>query len=100
MLRLAFLGADVRVVYSPLDALTIARDGGVARPDPFGGSYFLEALTARMEQEVAGYIRLIDDMGGMIAAIERGFPQKEIAEAALGHTPSPSIECTLRSFAR
>ena len=50
--------------------------------DPFGGSYFLENLTARMEQAADGYISRIDEMGGMIPAIERGFPQREIADAS------------------
>jgi len=50
--------------------------------DPFGGSYFLEQLTGSLEDEAEQYFRTIDGMGGMIAAIERGFPQKEIAESA------------------
>src|SRR5208282_3326400 len=50
--------------------------------DPFGGSYAVEALTDRMEREANDYIRRIDDMGGMVKAIETGYPQREIAEAA------------------
>jgi len=50
--------------------------------DPFGGSYFVEQLTGSLEDEAEQYFRTIDGMGGMIAAIERGFPQKEIAESA------------------
>ncbi len=61
----------------------IAHETGVsAVVDPLGGSYFLEALTDRMEEEAVGYLRRIDDMGGIIQAVERGFPQKEIADAA------------------
>jgi methylmalonyl-CoA mutase N-terminal domain len=61
----------------------IAYENGVASTaDPLGGSYFLERLTLDMEQAAGDYIRRIDEMGGMIAAIERGFPQSEIAEAS------------------
>jgi methylmalonyl-CoA mutase, N-terminal domain len=51
-------------------------------PDPLGGSYFVESLTAEMEKQAREYIRRIDEMGGMIPAIERGFPQTEIANAS------------------
>jgi methylmalonyl-CoA mutase N-terminal domain/subunit len=47
-----------------------------------GGSYFLERLTLETERAANDYIRRIDDMGGMIAAIEEGFPQREIAAAS------------------
>jgi methylmalonyl-CoA mutase N-terminal domain/subunit len=61
----------------------IAHESGVAAtPDPLGGSYFVEALTARVEEEAMRYIRRIDEMGGIIAAVERGYPQKEIADSA------------------
>ncbi|MBT3182361.1 MAG: methylmalonyl-CoA mutase family protein [Deltaproteobacteria bacterium] len=50
--------------------------------DPLAGSYFIEALTDKMEAEAMKYIETIDKMGGMVAAIERGYPQKEIADAA------------------
>lgn len=50
--------------------------------DPLAGSYFVEALTDKMEAEAMKYIETIDGMGGMIAAIEKGFPQMEIADAA------------------
>jgi methylmalonyl-CoA mutase N-terminal domain/subunit len=61
----------------------LAEESGVANTvDPLGGSYFVEALTRRVEAEALEYIRRIDEMGGMIAAIERGFPQKEIADAS------------------
>jgi methylmalonyl-CoA mutase N-terminal domain/subunit len=61
----------------------IAYETGVtATPDPLGGSYFLERLTTEVESAAEDYIRRIDEMGGMIPAIERGFPQREIAEAS------------------
>jgi methylmalonyl-CoA mutase N-terminal domain/subunit len=61
----------------------IAYESGVADiPDPLGGSYFIESLTAEMEKRANDYIRRIDEMGGMIPAIERGFPQTEIANAS------------------
>jgi methylmalonyl-CoA mutase N-terminal domain/subunit len=51
-------------------------------PDPLGGSYYLEWLTAEVERGAQDYIRRIDEMGGMIPAIERGYPQQEIANAS------------------
>jgi methylmalonyl-CoA mutase, N-terminal domain len=61
----------------------IAEESGVANTiDPLGGSYFVEALTNEMEKKALDYINKIDEMGGIIAAIERGYPQKEIADAA------------------
>jgi len=61
----------------------IAYESGVANTvDPLAGSYFVEALTNRMEEEAYEYFRKIEAMGGMLAAIERGFPQREIAESA------------------
>jgi methylmalonyl-CoA mutase N-terminal domain/subunit len=61
----------------------IAHESGVpAIPDPLGGSYFIESLTAEVERRAKDYIQRIDDMGGMIPAIERGFPQTEIANAS------------------
>jgi methylmalonyl-CoA mutase, N-terminal domain len=61
----------------------LAHETGVANTaDPFGGSYFVETLTNEVEAAALDYIRKIDDMGGMIAAIERGYPQREIADAA------------------
>ncbi len=61
----------------------IAEETGVINTvDPLGGSYAIEALTDRLERDAYAYIDAIDQMGGMIRAIERGFPQKEIAEAA------------------
>jgi methylmalonyl-CoA mutase N-terminal domain/subunit len=61
----------------------IAEETGVANTiDPLAGSYFIEALTNQMEEAAWEYIHKIDDMGGMIAAIEQGYPQMEIADAA------------------
>lgn len=61
----------------------IAEETGVANfVDPLGGSYTVEALTDRIEADAYAYIRQIDEMGGIIRAIELGFPQKEIAEAS------------------
>ena len=50
--------------------------------DPLGGSYFVEALTDELERQAYEYFRQIDEMGGMIEAIEAGFPMREIAEAS------------------
>jgi methylmalonyl-CoA mutase, N-terminal domain len=61
----------------------VAYESGVVNTvDPLGGSYFLEALTLEMEKGALDYFDKLDAMGGMVNAIERGFPQKEIAEAA------------------
>jgi methylmalonyl-CoA mutase, N-terminal domain len=61
----------------------IAYESGVTNTaDPLGGSYFVEALTNEVEQGAREYIRKIDALGGMVAAIERSYPQREIAEAS------------------
>jgi methylmalonyl-CoA mutase N-terminal domain/subunit len=61
----------------------IAHESGVTNTtDPLGGSYFVEALTDEVERGGWDYIEKIDALGGMVAAIEHGFPQREIAEAA------------------
>src|SRR2546422_10376862 len=61
----------------------LAEETGVALTvDPLGGSYFLATLTGQMEKAPLEYIRTIDAMGGMIRAIDAGYPQKEIADAA------------------
>jgi methylmalonyl-CoA mutase N-terminal domain/subunit len=61
----------------------IAHESGVASlADPLGGSYFLERLTLDMEREAREYFDIIDRLGGMVEAIEQGFPQREIAEAS------------------
>ena len=61
----------------------IAHESGVTNTaDPLGGSYFVETLTNEVEEGAWDYIRKIDALGGMIAAIERSYPQREIAEAS------------------
>src|SRR6188768_3252522 len=61
----------------------IAHESGVVNTsDPLGGSYFVEKLTNDIEADALEYFRKIDAMGGMVAAVERGFPQREIQEAA------------------
>ncbi len=61
----------------------IAHETGVTNTiDPLGGSYFIEALTDRMEEAAYQYFRKIDELGGMVAAVEQNYPQREIAEAS------------------
>jgi methylmalonyl-CoA mutase, N-terminal domain len=61
----------------------IAHETGVANTiDPLGGSYFVEALTDRMEELCYAYFAKIDELGGMVEAVKQGFPQREIADAA------------------
>jgi methylmalonyl-CoA mutase, N-terminal domain len=61
----------------------IATETGVANTaDPLGGSYFVEKLTDEMEQAAYGYFARIDELGGMVEAIRRNFPQREIAESS------------------
>ncbi|HUG53071.1 MAG TPA: methylmalonyl-CoA mutase family protein [Vicinamibacteria bacterium] len=61
----------------------IAYESGVVNTaDPLAGSYFVEKLTSDIEAEALDYFRRIDAMGGMVPAVERGFPQREIQEAA------------------
>jgi methylmalonyl-CoA mutase N-terminal domain/subunit len=61
----------------------IAHETGVANTiDPLGGSYFVEALTDRLERQAYEYFATIDELGGMVEAVKRGFPQREIADAA------------------
>ena len=61
----------------------LVHESGVTQTvDPLGGSYFLERLTLDMEQACYDYFQRIDEMGGMVSAIERGFPQREIAQAS------------------
>jgi methylmalonyl-CoA mutase, N-terminal domain len=61
----------------------IAEETGVANTiDPLGGSYFVEALTDRLEEQAYEYFAKIDELGGMVEAVKRGFPQREIADAA------------------
>jgi methylmalonyl-CoA mutase N-terminal domain/subunit len=64
----------------------LAHESGIPDTvDPLGGSYFVERLTQEMEGEARKYIETIDGMGGMIPAIEKGFPQREIQEASYQH---------------
>jgi methylmalonyl-CoA mutase N-terminal domain/subunit len=61
----------------------IAHETGIADAvDALGGSYFVERLTRDLQDEAQAYFKTIDRLGGMVAAIERGFPQQEIAESA------------------
>ncbi len=61
----------------------LAEETGVANAiDPLGGSFLLEALTNEMEKKAMAYIRKIDDLGGMVEAIKRGYPQREIIDAS------------------
>jgi methylmalonyl-CoA mutase N-terminal domain/subunit len=64
----------------------LAHESGVANMiDPLGGSYFVEELTTKMERGCFDYFRKIDDFGGMVEAIEAGFPQREIMDAAYAY---------------
>ena len=61
----------------------IAHESGVANSvDPLGGSYFVEALTDRLERGCFEYFERIDRLGGMVPALEQGFPQREISDSA------------------
>jgi methylmalonyl-CoA mutase N-terminal domain/subunit len=61
----------------------IAHESGVASTiDPLGGSYFVESLTSRMEGQARQYLDKIDAMGGMVAAVESGYPQREVARSS------------------
>ncbi len=61
----------------------IAHETGVANTiDPLGGSYFVEALTDRIEQAAYGYFAKVDELGGMVDAIKQNYPQREIADAS------------------
>ncbi len=64
----------------------IAEESGVANTiDPLAGSYFVEWMTDKIEADALDYIRKIDDMGGMVEAVERGYPQREIAASSYLH---------------
>ncbi|HEY0511384.1 MAG TPA: methylmalonyl-CoA mutase family protein [Thermoanaerobaculia bacterium] len=67
----------------------IAHESGVINSiDPLGGSYFVEEMTRRMVDGAFDYFRRIDDLGGMVEAIEAGFPQREIMDAAFAYQRS------------
>jgi methylmalonyl-CoA mutase, N-terminal domain len=71
----------------------IAHETGVARTiDPLGGSYYLEDLTNRLEQEAYDYFRRIDELGGVVAAIRDNFFQREIAEASFRYQAEVEAE--------
>ncbi len=75
----------------------IAEETGVANTvDPLGGSYFLEALTNKMESAALDYFEKIDAMGGMVEAIEKGFPQREIQDSAYRY--QKAVECGEQSI--
>ncbi len=64
----------------------IAAETGVADTiDPLGGAYFVESLTDRLEERAYDYFSKIDELGGMVEAVKRGYPQREIADAAFEH---------------
>ena len=77
------LPSDEAVTIALRTQQVLAEESGVTSTvDPLGGSYFVEHLTDRVERDALEYIDKIDRMGGVIAAIETGFPQKEIADAS------------------
>jgi methylmalonyl-CoA mutase N-terminal domain/subunit len=64
----------------------LAEETGVTHTiDPLAGSYFMESLTSRMEEEALRYIQKIDELGGIVRSIELGYPQQEIANAAYAY---------------
>ena len=70
----------------------LAYESGVANTvDPLGGSYFVERLTLDMEKGAFDYFEKLDAMGGMVRAIERGFPQKEMLTPAMPINGRPRI---------
>ena len=77
------LPTDEAVVVALRTQQIIAEESGVANfADPLGGSYLVEYLTSKIEQDALAYINKIDEMGGMIKAVEQGYPQSEIANSA------------------
>lgn len=77
------LPTDESVMIALRTQQIIAEESGIANiADPLGGSYFIETLTNKVERDALQYIQKIDEMGGMIKAIEHGFPQSEIANSA------------------
>jgi methylmalonyl-CoA mutase N-terminal domain/subunit len=77
------LPTDEAVMIALRTQQIIAEESGIGNvADPLGGSYFVEILTNRVEEETLKYIKKIEDMGGMIKAIEKGYPQAELANSA------------------
>jgi methylmalonyl-CoA mutase N-terminal domain/subunit len=77
------LPTDDAVLVALRTQQVIAEESGITNyADPLGGSYLVESLTSRVEADALEYIRKIDEMGGMIRAVEEGFPQAEIANSA------------------
>jgi methylmalonyl-CoA mutase N-terminal domain/subunit len=77
------LPTDEAVMIALRTQQVIAEESGVANVvDPLGGAYFVESLTNRVERDALAIIGKIDEMGGMVKAIERGYPQAEIANSA------------------
>ncbi|HPV48707.1 MAG TPA: methylmalonyl-CoA mutase family protein [Smithellaceae bacterium] len=77
------LPSDLAVEVALRTQQILAEETGIVNTiDPLAGSYYVESLTNEIEQKATEYIDKIDAMGGMIAAIEKGFPQMEIADAA------------------
>jgi methylmalonyl-CoA mutase N-terminal domain/subunit len=79
---LALPTADAATLALRTQQILAHETGVIESVDPLGGSWFLERLTDDLEGEATAYIQTIDAMGGMIGAIEAGFPQREIADAA------------------
>ncbi|HEY6066679.1 MAG TPA: methylmalonyl-CoA mutase family protein, partial [Thermoanaerobaculia bacterium] len=80
------LPSDFAVKLALRTQQVIAHESGVANTiDPLGGSYFVEEMTAKMERGCFDYFRRIDALGGMVEAIEAGFPQREIMDAAYAY---------------
>jgi methylmalonyl-CoA mutase, N-terminal domain len=74
----------------------LARESGVAQTvDPLAGSYYLESLTTSIEEEARSYLERIDALGGMVAAIERGWVQREMEDAAYRHQRAVDAEETV-----
>jgi methylmalonyl-CoA mutase N-terminal domain/subunit len=77
------LPTDEAVLVALRTQQIIAEESGVANfADPLGGSYLVEYLTNKVEQDAMAYINKIDEMGGMVKAVEEGYPQSEIANSA------------------
>jgi len=80
------LPSEQAVMVSLRTQQILAEESGVANTvDPLGGSWAIEALTDRMECEARAYIERIDGFGGMVKAIDAGYPQREIADAAYAY---------------